>query len=62
MSSCLGLNRMVPVKSIGDLRWYSGLHYERDVERGILRFHNRLTPKSWRRSTVWERVFPSLRV
>ena len=31
------LNKMVPVKNLGDLRWYSGLHYERDIERGTIK-------------------------
>ncbi|CAB1102712.1 unnamed protein product [Ectocarpus sp. CCAP 1310/34] len=31
------LNEMVPVKNLGELRWYSACFYERDVERGLLR-------------------------
>ena len=27
---------MVPVKNLGELRWYSGLYYERDLEAGTL--------------------------
>ena len=30
------LNTMVPVKNLGELRWYSGLYYERDLEEGTL--------------------------
>ncbi|CAB1100270.1 unnamed protein product [Ectocarpus sp. CCAP 1310/34] len=30
------LNEMVPVKNLGELRWYSACIYERDVERGLL--------------------------
>lgn len=30
------LNEKVPVKNLGDLRWYSGLYYERDLERGTI--------------------------
>ena len=30
------LNTMVPVKNLGELRWYSGLYYERDLEAGTL--------------------------
>ena len=28
------LNRMVPVKNLGELRWYGGLHYTREREMG----------------------------
>ena len=28
------LNRMVPVKNLGELKWYSGCFYERDREAG----------------------------
>ena len=28
---------MVPVKNLGELRWYSGCLYERDWEDGVLR-------------------------
>ncbi|CAB1106941.1 unnamed protein product [Ectocarpus sp. CCAP 1310/34] len=28
---------MVPVKNLGELRWYSACFYERDVQRGLLR-------------------------
>ena len=28
---------MVPVKNLGDLRWYSGLYYERDIDRGTIK-------------------------
>lgn len=31
------LNEMVPVKNLGELRWYSACFYERDVERGLLK-------------------------
>ncbi|CAB1102978.1 unnamed protein product [Ectocarpus sp. CCAP 1310/34] len=31
------LNTMVPVKNLGELRWYSACFYERDVEGGLLR-------------------------
>ena len=30
------LNRMVPVKNLGELRWYGGWHYTRDREMGTL--------------------------
>lgn len=30
------LNKFVPVKSLGELKWYSGCYYERDVESGRL--------------------------
>ena len=28
------LNRMVPVKNLGELKWYSGCFYERDRQGG----------------------------
>lgn len=31
------LNEMVPVKNLGELRWYSGCFYERDFDRGVLK-------------------------
>lgn len=31
------LNQLVPVKSLGELKWYSGCYYERDVEKGRLK-------------------------
>ena len=30
------LNRMVPVKTLGELRWYGGCHYTREREMGTL--------------------------
>ena len=30
------LNQMVPVKNLGELRWYSGCFYERTWEKGVL--------------------------
>ena len=30
------LGRLVPVKSLGELEWYSGCYYERDREAGRL--------------------------
>ena len=30
------LNRMVPVKNFGELRWYGGCHYTREREMGTL--------------------------
>ena len=32
-----GLNRMVPVKNLEELKWYSGCFYERDREAGRLK-------------------------
>lgn len=31
------LNEMVPVKNLGELKWYSGCFYERDMEKGRLK-------------------------
>ena len=30
------LNRMVPVKNLGELRWYGGFHYTREREMDTL--------------------------
>ena len=30
------LNRLVPVKNLGELRWYGGCHYTREREMGTL--------------------------
>ena len=34
---CEDLTRMVPVKNLGELKWYSGCFYERDREAGRLK-------------------------
>lgn len=31
------LNQTVPVKKLGEVRWYSGCLYERDWEKGLLK-------------------------
>ena len=36
MSFVRDLNQMVPVKILGELRWYSGCFFERDWEKGVL--------------------------
>ena len=41
------LNRMVPVKSLGELKWYSGCFYERDREAGRLKIFCRRARKIW---------------
>ena len=33
---CADLNRAIPVKNIGELKWYRGCRYSRDRERGTL--------------------------
>ena len=33
---CVDLNGMIPVKNLGELRWYGGYHYSRNRERGTL--------------------------
>ena len=33
---CVDLNRSIPVKNLGDLKWYEGCRYSRDRERGTL--------------------------
>ena len=30
------LNKLIPVKNLGEVRWYSGLHHERGWEKGTL--------------------------
>lgn len=39
------LNQLVPVKSLGELKWYSGCYYERDRKKGRLTI-------SWQTYTV----------
>ena len=34
--SCVDLNRNIPVKNLGELKWYGGCRYSRDRERGTL--------------------------
>ena len=36
---------MVPVKSLGELRGYSGCFYERDGEKGVLKISQQTFPK-----------------
>ena len=33
---CVELNRAIPVKNLGGLKWYGGYRYSRDRERGTL--------------------------
>ena len=33
---CIDLNRTIPVKNLGDLKWYGGCRYSRDRKRGTL--------------------------
>ena len=33
---CVDLNRTIPVKELGDLKWYGGRRYSRDRKRGTL--------------------------
>ena len=33
---CAALNRAIPVKNLGQLKWYRGCRYSRDGERGTL--------------------------
>ena len=47
------LRRLVPVKSLGELKWYSGCYYERDREAGRLTISHRRTRKNWERSMAW---------
>ena len=35
-SLCVDLNQTIPVKSLGDLKWYGGCRYSRDRKRGVL--------------------------
>ena len=37
-----GLNEMVPVKNLGELRWYSGCFYERYFERDLLQISQQM--------------------
>ena len=33
---CMDLNEMIPVKNLGELKWYGGCFYSRDRDRGTL--------------------------
>ena len=33
---CDDLRRMIPIKHLGDLKWYGGCHYSRDRDKGTL--------------------------
>ena len=33
---CVDLNRTIPAKNLGELKWYGGCRYSRDRERGTL--------------------------
>ena len=33
---CVDLNRTIPVKNLGELKWYGGCRYSRDPQRGTL--------------------------
>ena len=33
---CVDLNRTIPVKNLGDLKWYGGCRYSRDRKMGTL--------------------------
>ena len=33
---CVDLNQTIPVKNLGDLKWYGGYRYSRDRKRGTL--------------------------
>ena len=33
---CVDLNRTIPVKNLGDLKWYGGCRYSRKHKRGTL--------------------------
>ena len=34
------LNQLVPVKNLGELRWYAGCFYERDWDKGVLTIYH----------------------
>ena len=46
------LNRMVPVKNLGELKWYSGCFYERDREAGRLKISQQTYTEEWERSLM----------
>ncbi|CAB1099818.1 unnamed protein product [Ectocarpus sp. CCAP 1310/34] len=51
------LNEMVPVKNLGELRWYSACFYERDVERGLMAIADVLKEVLFLRQ-VWRFILP----
>ena len=44
---CVDLNQTIPVKNLGDLKWYGGYRYSRDRERGTLTISQQSLRKSW---------------
>ena len=42
---CVDLNLTIPVKNLGELKWYGGCHYSRDRERSILTISQRCFAK-----------------
>ena len=45
------LNKIVPVKNLGELSWYSGCFYERDWERKVLKIFQQTSLSNWRINT-----------
>ena len=41
------LDQTVPVKNLGELRWYSGCFSERDWEQGVLKIPRRHSRNNW---------------
>ena len=44
---CVDLNRAIPVKNQGELKWYGGCRYSRDRERVLQRDRKRVSRKNW---------------
>ena len=43
---CVDLTRTIPVKNLGELKWYGGCRYSKDRERGTLKLPSRVSRKS----------------
>ena len=43
---CVDLKKTIPVKNLGELKWYGGYRYPRDRERGTLTISHRVSRKS----------------
>ena len=54
------LNRMVPVKSLGELRWYGGCHYTRERETGTLTISQKDPFNDWGRGRGCNKCVPVL--
>ena len=44
---CVDLNQTIPIKNLGDLKWYGGCRYSRDCKRGTLKISQQSFPEEF---------------